>query len=145
MAIQGPSRRDGRPRLLDWRPLSRTVIHAADPQRRCLCNAGNRLDSDIEELARVAAEFRPALLVVKENERHLRGREPGEIPRILLAKLRRAGLPESSLPPASNSEAEAAQAALTWAREGDVLALPVHSAQARAAVVAMLGHGRCRR
>ena len=106
-----------------------------------LGHAGNRLDSDIEELARVAAEFRPALVVVKENERHLRGREPGDIPRILLAKLRRAGLPESSLPPASNSEVEAAQAALAWAREGDVLALPVHSLQAREAVVAMLEHG----
>ncbi len=103
-----------------------------------LGHAGNRLDSDLQELARVAAEFHPALVVVKETEKHLRGREPGEIPRILLAELRRSGLPESALPPASNSELEAAQAALAWAREGDVLALPVHSSQARAAVVAML-------
>jgi len=29
-------------------------------------------------------------------------------------------------------------AALTWAHRGDVLALPVHSAAARAAVVALL-------
>ena len=33
---------------------------------------------------------------------------------------------------------EAAQAAIAWARAGDVLALPVHSSQARATVVAML-------
>jgi cyanophycin synthetase len=103
-----------------------------------LGHAGNRLDSDLEELARVAAEFHPALVLVKETEKHLRGREPGEIPRILLAELRRMGLPESALPPASNSEVDAARAALAWARAGDVLALPVHSSQARATVVAML-------
>jgi cyanophycin synthetase len=103
-----------------------------------LGHAGNRMDCDIEELARVAAEFRPDLVVVKETEKHLRGREPGEIPRILLAELRRTGLPESALPPARASEVEAAQAAIAWARSGDVLALPVHSFQARAAVVAML-------
>jgi hypothetical protein len=33
---------------------------------------------------------------------------------------------------------EAARHALAWARRGDVLALPVHSSSARAAVVAML-------
>jgi hypothetical protein len=33
---------------------------------------------------------------------------------------------------------EAARCALDWARPGDVLALPVHSSSARAAVVAML-------
>jgi cyanophycin synthetase len=103
-----------------------------------LGHAGNRLNSDIEELARVAAEFHPDLVVVKETEKHLRGREPGEIPRILLAELRRTGLPDSALPPARNNEVEAAQAALAWARAGDVLALPVHSSQARAAVVAIL-------
>jgi UDP-N-acetylmuramyl tripeptide synthase len=103
-----------------------------------LGHAGNRRDRDIEELARVAAEFHPDLVVVKESEKHLRGREPGEIPRILLAELRRTGLPESALPPARDTEVEAAQAALAWARAGDVLALPVHSSQARATVVAML-------
>src|SRR5437667_23950 len=50
-----------------------------------LGHAGNRQDAEIEQLARVAAEFHPALVVVKENEAHLRGREPGEIPRIIRA------------------------------------------------------------
>ena len=36
------------------------------------------------------------------------------------------------------SELEAVQAALEWARPGDVLALPVHSAAARTAVVDLL-------
>jgi cyanophycin synthetase len=102
-----------------------------------LGHAGNRKDADIEELAQVAAEFKPALVVVKEDEAHLRGRSPGEIPRILRAELERLGLPGSALALA-NSEAEAAHHALDWARPGDVLAFPVHSSSARATVVAML-------
>jgi UDP-N-acetylmuramyl tripeptide synthase len=103
-----------------------------------LGHAGNRKDADIEELARVAAEFKPALVVVKEDEAHLRGRPSGEIPRILRAELERLGIPDSALPMA-NSEAEAARYALAWARPGDVLAFPVHSSNARATVVAMVG------
>jgi len=103
-----------------------------------LGHAGNRQDAEIEALARVAAQFHPQLVVVKENEAHLRGRPPGEIPRILHAALRAAGLPEAALP-IRPSELEAVQCALAWARRGDVLALPVHSAAARAAVLELLG------
>ena len=102
-----------------------------------LGHAGNRMDADIEDLARAAAEFRPQLVVVKEDEQHLRGRAPGEVPRIIRAELKRLGLPDSALPVA-DSEVEAAHYALGWARPGDVLALPVHSASARAAVIALL-------
>jgi len=102
-----------------------------------LGQAGNRTDADIEELARVAAEFHPALVVVKENEAQLRGRAPGEVPRIIRAQLLRLGLSEGALP-VRGSEVEAARTALEWARPGDVLALPLHSQSARAAVVAML-------
>jgi cyanophycin synthetase len=104
-----------------------------------LGHAGNRKDADIEEVARVAAEFRPDLVVVKEDEAHLRGRAPGEVPRIIRAELKRLGFPDSALPVANN-EVEAARYALDWARPGDVLALPVHSSSARAIVVAMLEH-----
>jgi len=102
-----------------------------------LGHAGNRRDGDIEELARTAAEFRPDLIVVKEDEAHLRGRAPGEIPRLIRAELLRLGFPDSALP-VRNSEVEAARYALDWARPGDVLALPLHSSSARAAVIAML-------
>jgi UDP-N-acetylmuramyl tripeptide synthase len=109
-----------------------------------LGHAGNRQDADIQELARVAAAFRPDLVVVKENETQLRGRAPGEIPRIIRAELLRLGLPESAVP-VEDSELDAVRVALDWARPGDVLALPVHSAGARAAVVAMLdGRSRAR-
>jgi UDP-N-acetylmuramyl tripeptide synthase len=102
-----------------------------------LGHAGNRKDADIEELARVAAEFRPDLVVVKENEAQLRGRAPGEVPQIIRAQLLRLGFPDSAAPVRS-SEVEAARYAIEWSRPGDVLALPLHSIGARAAIVAML-------
>jgi cyanophycin synthetase len=102
-----------------------------------LGHAGNRQDADIEELARVAAEFQPDLVVVKEDEAHLRGRAPGEIPRIIRAELRRLGFPDAALP-VGNSEVEAARYALDWARPGDVLAFPLHSSSARQTVVSLL-------
>jgi cyanophycin synthetase len=102
-----------------------------------LGHAGNRQDTEIEELARTAAQFRPAFVVVKENEAQLRGREPGEVPRIIRAALLRAGLPEAALA-VRMSETEAARCALEWAQPGDVLALPVHSPAARTEVLALL-------
>jgi len=102
-----------------------------------LGHAGNREDRDIERLAEAAAAFRPALVVVKEIEGYLRGREPGEVPRIIRAALLRAGLPEAGLPLRS-TEIEAVRCALEWARPGDVLVLPVHGLAARAEVVALL-------
>jgi cyanophycin synthetase len=102
-----------------------------------LGQAGNRQDADIQELAQVAAEFRPDLVVVKEDEAHLRGRSPSEVPRIIRAELKRLGMQDSAIPIKSN-EIEAAHCALEWARPGDVLALPIHSPSARAAVISVL-------
>ncbi len=100
--------------------------------------AGNRQDADIDALVREAARFHPDLVVVKENETQLRGRAPGEMPRLIRTKLLRLGLPESALPMAG-TELEAARHALRWARPGDVVALPLHIASARSAVLAELG------
>jgi cyanophycin synthetase len=102
-----------------------------------LGHAGNRQDADIAELARVATDFHPDLIVVKENETQLRGRAPGEIPRIIRDELLRLGVPESALAVRDN-ELDAARYALQWARPGDVLALPLHSPNVRAAVVSIL-------
>jgi len=122
------------------RGLLTVAQHLRGPSGRLgtlLGHAGNRQDSEIEALARVTAEFHPELVVVKENEAHLRGRAPGEIPRLIHAALLAAGLPESSLPLRA-SEMEAVRCAIEWARPGDVLALPVHSSTARTAVLALL-------
>jgi UDP-N-acetylmuramyl tripeptide synthase len=102
-----------------------------------LGHAGNREDRDVERLAEVAAEFRPELVVVKELEGYLRGRQPGEVPGLIKAALLRAGLPEAGLT-MRPTEMEAVRCALEWARPGDVLALPVHGLEARAAVVTLL-------
>jgi cyanophycin synthetase len=107
-----------------------------------LGHAGNRQDADIAQLARVAADFNPDLVVVKENETQLRGRAPGEIPRIIRDELLRLGLRESKLSVRDN-ELDAARYALDWARPGDVLALPLHSPHARAAVVSILQGVNC--
>jgi UDP-N-acetylmuramyl tripeptide synthase len=103
-----------------------------------LGHAGNREDADIERLAMTAAKFAPSLVVVKEIEGYLRGRQPGEVPRILRDALLRAGLPAEALPQRS-TEGEAARCALEWARPGDVLVLPVHGIAAREVVLAMIG------
>jgi cyanophycin synthetase len=102
-----------------------------------LGHAGNRQDAEIEALARATAEFRPDLVVVKESEGYLRGRQPGELPRMIHAVLRGSGLPEDALP-VRMTELAAVQYALEWARPGDVLALPVHSGAVRAQLVQML-------
>jgi UDP-N-acetylmuramyl tripeptide synthase len=102
-----------------------------------LGHAGNRADRDIERLAATAARFEPALVVIKELEGYLRGREPGEVPRILRGALLRAGLPSEALEMRS-TEIDAVRCALEWGRPGDVLALPVHALAARAAVLELL-------
>jgi UDP-N-acetylmuramyl tripeptide synthase len=102
-----------------------------------LGHAGNRADRDIERLATTAARFGPALVVIKELEGYLRGRAPGEVPRILRAALLRAGLPAEALP-LQPTETDAVHCALAWARPGDVLALPVHALAARAEVLEVL-------
>ena len=102
-----------------------------------LGHAGNRGDRDIERLAETAARFAPAQVVVKELEGYLRGREPGDVPRILRAALLRAGLPGEALTMES-TEIDAVRRALEWGRPGDVLALPVHGLAARAAVLELL-------
>ena len=102
-----------------------------------LGHAGNRSDRDIERLAETAAQFAPARVVIKELEGYLRGREPGEVPRILRAALLRAGLPGEALTVQPN-ELDAVRCALDWGRPGDVLALPVHGLATRAAVLELL-------
>lgn len=102
-----------------------------------LGQAGNREDDQIRALAATAARHAPSLVVVKDIDGYLRGREPGEVARLIRDELRRHGLPEAALP-VHLREADAARAALAWARPGDVLVLPVHSLGAKAEVAGLL-------
>jgi len=102
-----------------------------------LGQAGNRADADIERLARVAAAARPDLVVVKELAGYRRGRDEGEVPGILRRTLHDAGLADSAIREQAD-ELAATRTALAWARAGDVLVLPLHSATGRADVLALL-------
>jgi UDP-N-acetylmuramyl tripeptide synthase len=102
-----------------------------------LGQAGNREDAQIRELAATVARFAPDLVVVKDIDGYLRGREAGEVAQVIRDELLRAGMPASALP-VRLREADAAREALAWARAGDVLVLPVHSLDAKTEVAALL-------
>ena len=108
------------------------------PARRRLVllgQAGDRPDEAIRALARAALEVRPDRVVLKEMERYLRGRVPGEIPALMEDELVRHGMaPEAIRRP--GGEVAAVRDALAWARPGDVLLLTVH--EDRPLVLALL-------
>jgi cyanophycin synthetase len=76
-------------------------------------------------------------VVVKEDEGHLRGRQPGEVPAILQNALLKVGMPLAAVP-ICPSEVDAALMALEWARPGDALVLLIHSSPARARMLDIL-------
>jgi UDP-N-acetylmuramyl tripeptide synthase len=102
-----------------------------------LGQAGNRTNADIERLAITAVGAQPDFIVIKETENYLRGRAPGEVPAIIHAALRKAGLPELAIQK-RDTELAAVSCALDWARPGDVVVLPVHDRKARAEVMKLL-------
>ena len=117
---------------------------AAVPARRRLVMvgmAGDRSDASIRELAGASLALRPDRVIVKETDRYLRGREPGEVPAILLAEFRRLGVPGEQVS-AGGPESAAVREALAWARPGDLLVLALH--QDRAQVTALIERLRAR-
>jgi cyanophycin synthetase len=92
--------------------------------------AGDRDDAAIREMARAALALRPDRVVAKEMDAYLRGRAPGEVPRIIADELRRAGLSEAAIA-TSPGEVPAVQEALDWARPGDLLILMLHQERNR--------------
>lgn len=102
-----------------------------------LGQAGNRGDGDIRALAGVAAEARPALVVLKDIDGFIRGRATGEVPQVIGDELRRRGFPEDQLR-IRLAEFDAARELLAWALPGDVLVLPIHGLEAKAKVSSLL-------
>jgi UDP-N-acetylmuramyl tripeptide synthase len=102
-----------------------------------LGQAGNREDADIRKLAASAAEFSPALVVLKDIESFLRGRASGEVAAILKDQLLRSGMAPERIVTCLD-EVAAAGTALTWAHDGDAVVLPIHDRKARELVVALL-------
>jgi hypothetical protein len=72
----------------------------------------------------------PTGFVLKEMEKYLRGRVPGEASGILREEFLRLGAAPESITRA-DSEFEAVRAALAWARPGDLLILPLHAERDR--------------
>ena len=94
-----------------------------------LGQAGDRRDEDIRAMTRVVWRFRPELIVVKEMESVLRGRAPGEVPRLITGELARIGVPREIVRQAP-TELDAVRQAFDWARPGDLLLLLVHAQRA---------------
>ncbi|WP_158883023.1 Mur ligase family protein [Rhodanobacter sp. L36] len=102
-----------------------------------LGQAGNREDAQIRELAASAASFSPALVVLKDIDGFMRGREPGEVARILRHELLLRGVRADAITECLD-ETAAVRNMLAWARAGDVLVLPTHGTAARALVSELL-------
>ena len=109
------------------------------PQRLMLMlgQAGNRDDGAIAELARTAARFDPARVVIKELPLMLRGRRTGEVSDLIERALLAAGMAATRLVREPDEEA-AARNLLDAARPGDVIVLPVHTSAVRDRLRAML-------
>ncbi len=102
-----------------------------------LGQAGNREDDDLRAVAAVAAAFAPELVVLKDIGGYERGRASGEVAAIMQAQLRAVGLPQDAIE-TQLDEVAAARRPLEWARDGDLVALPVHELAARTEIVALL-------
>ncbi|MEO6689266.1 MAG: Mur ligase family protein [Dokdonella sp.] len=102
-----------------------------------LGQAGNREDNEIRELAVVAAEFKPDLIVLKDIGGMLRGRADGEIPALLREVLARQGTADSDVVERLDEYA-AARDLLAWAHPGDVLVLPIHGSETKPKVAQLL-------
>ena len=101
-----------------------TMAKAMQPKRLLvtLGHAGDRQDDALCEVALTAWRHRPDRVILKEQERDLRGRSLGEVPQIMKSALLAAGAPESAIDYAAY-EIEAAKQALAWAKPGDLLLL----------------------
>jgi UDP-N-acetylmuramyl tripeptide synthase len=115
------------------------VARAGGPKRLGLVlgQAGNRGNDDIRALAGVAADARPDLVVLKDIDGFIRGRETGEVAQVIGAELRQRGLRDDQLR-VCLPELGAVRELLSWSQPGDVLVLPIHALDAKAEVIALL-------
>jgi UDP-N-acetylmuramyl tripeptide synthase/very-short-patch-repair endonuclease len=121
----------------------RGLLRAIDAQARrgrlamILGHAGNREDADLRAVASAAAQAGPDLVVLKDIAGYERGRSPGEVAAIMRAQLVADGVAETAIATCLD-EVDAARLPLAWARDGDLLVLPIHEMEAREQVTALL-------
>ncbi len=113
------------------------MVTALPAKRRLvvLGQAGDRTDEAIRALVRTTLAFAPDRVVLKDMDRYLRGRRPGEVPGIMADELAAQGVPKAAVS-RPGGELAAVRDALAWARDGDLLLLTVH--QDRPLVLALL-------
>jgi cyanophycin synthetase len=133
----------GRATLLDLGGAHLLIDYAHNPQgmaamvelavklpgdRRLLLvgQAGDRDDAALRELALAIQPLRPDRIVVKELPEMLRGREPGEVSKVLREELLRLGSAPESVTLAG-SELDGVRQALAWAQPEDLLILLLHA------------------
>ena len=119
------------------------LLEAVDAKRRTgrlaivLGHAGNREDADLRAVAAMAATVHPDLVMLKDIAGYERGRAAGEIAAIMRTQLLADGVPADAIRTCLD-EVEAARVPLAWARDGDLLVLPIHEMEAREQVTALL-------
>jgi UDP-N-acetylmuramyl tripeptide synthase len=103
------------------------ILASVPAERRLvlLGQAGDREDAAIADLAAAALALRPDRIVLKELANFRRGREAGEVRALLRHSLTARGFAAEAIDDAE-TEVEAVERALAWARPGDLLVLLVH-------------------
>ncbi|MEP6991331.1 MAG: Mur ligase family protein [bacterium] len=94
-----------------------------------LGQAGNRDDDQLRALVQAALGVTAFdHVIIKDMPTLLRGRAPGDVPRVIAAELSRMGVPAARVE-ILEGELAAVRRAVESARDGDVLVLPVHVEQ----------------
>lgn len=104
-----------------------TALQTIPAKRRLylLGQAGDRSDQDIYEMTRVIHDAQPDTIIVKELPDKLRGRDFGDVPKLIKGYLSEMKYPASQILSA-DSEFEATVKAFEWAQTGDFLVLLVY-------------------
>jgi UDP-N-acetylmuramyl tripeptide synthase len=102
--------------------------------------AGDRSDESIHDAARAIHDAEPSLVVLRDLDGYLRGRQPGEVPTLFRRALLGLGLPPSRVCDAP-SEGLALRRALAWARPGDFVVILAHLESAEVDAVLAEGAG----
>jgi UDP-N-acetylmuramyl tripeptide synthase len=113
--------------------LADTVARLPRTGRRLVLigQAGDRSDPEITGLGISALRCEPDLILIKELEPYLRGRQLGDIPRLIQHALKERGFEATHVEP---SERDAVNWAINWAKPGDLVLLfiqasPQHAIQ----------------
>jgi cyanophycin synthetase len=103
------------------------LVQAMPHQRLLLMigQAGDRTDADIRALADRAAAGQPRRVAIKALSKMLRGRQPGEVPALLEARLRSQGVPAECISQHA-TDGEAVDALIAELQADDLALLFIH-------------------